>query len=143
MTIQTKYDGVAQTLHWVMAAGMIFLLCLGLYMSDLEPAPAKFQLYGLHKALGMTMLILIVARILWRTTHTPPELLSTHSKWEHILAKFMDRHWGHCASFLGCDETCGHRPRRHACPHGPRPETPGRARIIPQWGVAIRPFPMI
>jgi cytochrome b561 len=86
MTTTTIYDPVARSFHGVMLVMILGLLAVGLYMTDLEPSPDKWQLYGLHKAIGMIALALIVARILWRATHQPPPALATHAQWERRLA---------------------------------------------------------
>jgi cytochrome b561 len=35
---------------------------------------AKFQVYQLHKSIGITVLLAVLLRILWRATHRPPPL---------------------------------------------------------------------
>ena len=86
MSQKKQYDAVARSFHGVMAVMMIGLLAVGLYMEDLDPSPQKWQLYGIHKALGMIILALVVLRILWRGTHRPPSPLGSWSAWEHRLA---------------------------------------------------------
>lgn len=86
---KTFLDPVARTLHGVMAIMIIGLLAVGLYMTDLEPSPDKWQLYSVHKAIGMAVLVLIIVRILWRAAHTPPPPLSTHALWEQRLAQLV------------------------------------------------------
>lgn len=89
MNTISRYDPVARTFHGVMAILMIGLLAVGLYMSDLDPSPAKWQLYGLHKAFGITVLALVILRILWRATHTPPAALAAQAAWERGLARLV------------------------------------------------------
>lgn len=81
-----RYDPVARTFHGVMAVMMIGLLAVGLYMEDLDPSPAKWQMYGLHKAFGITVLAFVILRILWRASHTPPTALGSQAAWERKLA---------------------------------------------------------
>lgn len=89
MSQKKQYDAVARSFHGVMAVMMIGLLAVGLYMSDLDPSPQKWELYGIHKALGMTVLALVSLRILWRGTHRPPAPLGSWAAWEHRLAGFV------------------------------------------------------
>lgn len=86
MSQKKQYDAVARSFHGVMAVMMIGLLAVGLYMEDLDPSPQKWQIYGIHKALGMIVLALVVLRILWRGTHRPPAPLGSWAAWEHRLA---------------------------------------------------------
>lgn len=57
-----------------MALLIIGLLAIGLYMSDLPASAAKFKLYDLHKATGILVLMLAVARLGWRFSNSSPSL---------------------------------------------------------------------
>lgn len=75
-----------KVLHWTIGLLIIGLLGVGLYMTRMEFSPLQIQLYGLHKAVGITILGLVVVRIIWRSLITrPPELVS-YKKWERVLA---------------------------------------------------------
>lgn len=82
-----SYGAVAKGFHWVIAVLIIGLLAVGLYMSDLPPDPFKFQLYGMHKAFGITVLGLAVLRLLWRFSAVVPASLPHHAQWEKFLAR--------------------------------------------------------
>jgi cytochrome b561 len=60
---------------------------LGVYTWQLaeEASPRTFY-FNLHKSLGLTVLALIVLRILWRITHTPPATLSSYKAIEKKVA---------------------------------------------------------
>jgi cytochrome b561 len=66
------YGAVTRALHWIMAAGVIATLPLGLYIARMEPALSTIWLYGLHKTLGMTLLGLLVLRLAWHASSPPP-----------------------------------------------------------------------
>ncbi len=69
------YTAIAVALHWLVALAILLMLGLGLTMVHGTVAPiTKFKLYQLHKSVGITILILVVLRILWRLTHRPPPL---------------------------------------------------------------------
>ncbi len=89
MSHKKQYDAVARSFHGIMAVMMIGLLAAGLYMSDLDPSPQKWQIYGIHKALGITILALVVLRILWRAGNQPPSPLPSQAAWEHRLSKLI------------------------------------------------------
>ncbi len=73
--MKTKpYTATAMLLHWLMALGLFMVFPLGLYMQDLKLSPVKLQLYSYHKWLGVTLLLLVLLRIMWRISHTPPAL---------------------------------------------------------------------
>jgi cytochrome b561 len=71
----TRYTFVAIALHWIMVLGILILAILGLAMVHGEWLPARlFQLYQLHKSIGITILLLAALRLAWRVAHRPPPL---------------------------------------------------------------------
>ena len=72
---QTRYGDVAVTLHWLIAAGVIANIALGLYFADLPHSdPNKFTLTQTHKSIGLTVLLLSLLRVGWRLVHPVPPL---------------------------------------------------------------------
>jgi cytochrome b561 len=70
-----RYNAVSIGLHWLIAVGILVLIGIGLAMTHLAVAPMlKFQLYQLHKSIGVTVLLAVLLRILWRLFHRPPAL---------------------------------------------------------------------
>ena len=66
---QRRYSGGAILLHWTIALALGFQLALGFSMPKDE---SGFALYQLHKSVGITILLLSLARLAWRLTHRPP-----------------------------------------------------------------------
>ncbi len=70
-----RYSSVAITLHWVMAIAIVGMILGGWYMGDLpDGAPGQYFLYQMHKSIGITILLLTLARIIWRVMNRPPAL---------------------------------------------------------------------
>jgi len=69
---RARYSGVAIALHWAIAVLIFAGFPLGLYMHDLPLSPAKLRLFSYHKWIGITVLGLGLARLLWRLGHRPP-----------------------------------------------------------------------
>ena len=90
-----KYNVVSRLLHWGLATLFIGMLCLGLYMSDIEFSPFSVKLYGWHKATGVVILFLVAFRIYWRYTHRVPKLPEDMRPIEKRLA-----HLGHLALYV-------------------------------------------
>ena len=86
-TTSKSYTRVAIALHWVMALLIIGQIAGGKVMHAMDPAPAKYELFQLHKSFGITILILSVARLIWRLTHRPPALPSGMKPFERLGAK--------------------------------------------------------
>ena len=70
-----RYTNVAITLHWLIAIALVGMIFGGWYMTDLpDGAPGQYFLYQMHKSIGITILLLTVARIIWRVMNPPPAL---------------------------------------------------------------------
>lgn len=80
MSTVQRYTRTARWLHWVMAALILTLLPLGLYMEGLRFSPEKLQLYAWHKWAGVTVFLLVLVRIAWRFGHPPPPLPAHFSR---------------------------------------------------------------
>jgi cytochrome b561 len=84
---RTTYTKVAIILHWVIAIAIIVQILGGWQMEDLKGAE-KFAAFQTHKSLGLTILMLSVARLLWRIANPPPALPEGMKGWEIFAAKF-------------------------------------------------------
>ena len=76
MTRSPRYSAVAIALHWAIAFGILFMIWLGWNMDGKE---SWFQF---HKSVGITILVLTVARIIWRVMNPPPPLPADMKPWE-------------------------------------------------------------
>jgi cytochrome b561 len=85
-----RYSAVAITLHWAIAALILFNLYLALQFDGLRGL-AKFNMFQLHKSVGLTVLLLSLARLAWRLTHRPPPLPAEMPRWEKFGAQAA--HW--------------------------------------------------
>lgn len=93
-----RYTALAQALHWATSALVLAVLPLAWVATALPRdsgwKPAMFQF---HKSVGLTLLALVVARILWRALHPPPPE-ATEPPALALLAKAS--HWLLYAIFL-------------------------------------------
>ncbi|WP_439632093.1 cytochrome b [Shinella sp.] len=67
-----RFDAVAMIFHWGSALLLLLLFALGWRMVALALSPAKFELYALHKSLGLVALALACLRLLWRLFRGAP-----------------------------------------------------------------------
>ena len=81
-----RYTTFAIALHWMVAALIFCAFPIGLYMSDLKLSPLKLQLFSYHKWLGVTVFLIVMIRIVWRATHTPPALPDSIAAWQQRAA---------------------------------------------------------
>ncbi len=83
-----RYGTVAITLHWLIAAAILFMFWLGPYMANLsETDPWQFPLFQLHKSIGLTILVLTLARLAWRLMNPVPALPDRMPAWERFAAR--------------------------------------------------------
>lgn len=66
-----RYSTVAIAFHWTIAVLIIANLIIGIGHDGI---PALRALMGAHKAIGITVLALTLARVAWRIAHRPPPL---------------------------------------------------------------------
>jgi cytochrome b561 len=109
MSDANHYTKTAKLLHWLIAIAIFGMFALGWFMADIpkeapkqtvfdifelgifhwtvseEISPRSFY-FNLHKSFGVTIFALIIIRILWRLTHTPPALLASYKAIERKLA---------------------------------------------------------
>lgn len=91
-----RYGFVAQILHWVTAALILFLLPLGVYMHELPQGSdaeisQKVFLYSLHKSVGIALLTVAVLRVVWAVFNKKPAPLHAERKLETFVAEAI--HW--------------------------------------------------
>ena len=85
-----KYSVVAMVLHWLMVLLIFMLFGLGWYMTEFPKGnPDRTRLVELHVSVGLTMALLVMARVIWRLRHTPPALPETIERWKRRLAEAM------------------------------------------------------
>ncbi len=95
---QARYTTVAIVLHWLIALVLISTIAVAWQFDDAKGL-AKFQLFQLHKSLGITVLVLSLARLGWRLTHPAPASLASLKPWEKVLSKAV--HIGFYVVMLG------------------------------------------
>ena len=90
-----RYGAIAVLFHWIMAAIVIGMLCLGLFMVRLPVSLEKLSLYGWHKSFGILVLMLVILRLSWRLMSVIPPLPEALHQWQKLAA-----HASHWALYL-------------------------------------------
>lgn len=90
-----RYTVVARTLHWLMALALTALVTVGYTMKTLPLSPLKLQVYSWHKWAGISLLVLVILRLLWRLFNRPPALPEGMSPLTRALA-----HGGHAILYF-------------------------------------------
>ena len=100
LAAHSRYSTVAIAFHWAIAVLLIANLAAGLLFDTIEAADKALfgTLVDLHKATGITILVLAMARLAWRLLNPPPPLPEHMTAAERALAKLS--HWGFYALML-------------------------------------------
>lgn len=93
-----RYSVTAIALHWLMAALIFTSLGLGFYMADFPLSPSRVRLFNWHKWLGITILMLAAARLVWRLLHPAPPLPEAQPRWQQRASHIA--HWTFYVLFL-------------------------------------------
>ena len=83
-----RYGWGAIALHWLIAV-LIGLNFAAAWAAEDQPQAIKMQIMGNHKAFGLVILVLSLARIVWRLAHRPPPLADSLKAWEAAIAKVV------------------------------------------------------
>jgi len=81
-----RWGPISQLLHWTIALLIAAIAVLGLVMVEMANTPDKIALYSLHKSLGLSLLVLLLARIGWRLYAGAPRPLPGTPHWQHRIA---------------------------------------------------------
>jgi len=81
-----RYSIVAIVLHWLIAAAIVVQVLLASRMEG-PRTPETFALTQLHKSIGITILLLSLARLAWRLMNPPAPLPETMARWQRTLAR--------------------------------------------------------
>lgn len=84
-----RFDTVTILFHWGMALVIIALWGAGHVIAAMLDGPPRSELIGLHKVLGVLILLLAVARLGWRFTHRPPRSLPGTRPVERLVSSLV------------------------------------------------------
>ena len=74
-------------LHWLIAVGMIGSLAFGIYLDEFAASANKGSLIGLHKSVGVIVLLLALVRLVNTAKQGLPTPLSESAAWQLSAAK--------------------------------------------------------
>ncbi|MDT9598924.1 cytochrome b [Sphingosinicella rhizophila] len=94
-TEQDRYSPVGIIFHWVMAALVLFQLGWGWYMGWIHPGGDKLAAYEVHGAVGLSILILALLRLVWRIVIPGPVNDADRQGWQTQAAYVT-----HCLFYL-------------------------------------------
>ena len=95
---RSRYAKVAIALHWIIALAIVAQISLAWRFKG-DHSPTGFALTQLHKSIGITILVLSLARLAWRLTNPPPPEPPGLKPWERGLSQVV--HWGFYVIMIG------------------------------------------
>lgn len=87
--LPSRYGTVAMTLHWLIAAAIITNIVLVLAAPEDFKDPAHRTMMSLHMSIGMTVLVLSIARLAWRLVNPLPPPPHGLNRWIRVSGKAM------------------------------------------------------
>jgi cytochrome b561 len=89
-TERLHYGTTAKVFHWLIVALLAIQPPLGWLMPDIHRGMTPGIAMSMHVSIGMTILVLIVLRLLWRLTHpVAPE--TSLPPWQRVSSELV--HW--------------------------------------------------
>jgi cytochrome b561 len=95
---RSRYTLVAILFHWVIAALILANLYFGWRMGFVKGL-AQFNIFQLHKSIGITVLLLSLLRLGWRLINPPPPEDASLKPWEKLASTAV--HWGFYVIMIG------------------------------------------
>jgi len=83
-----RYSATAQWLHWITALLILATIPIAWQMVEMKPGiPVRTVYFTAHKSIGVTILVLALARLIWRSRHPVPSIPAGWPRWVVLTAK--------------------------------------------------------
>jgi cytochrome b561 len=107
------WGSVSRLLHWSLGLAIIGMLAYGWWMNHIPARPDRFFHRSIHADIGYVVLLLMVARLIWRGLNPVPALPPGTPLWERALAAV--NHWALylttiVVALLGWAHSGAHKP---------------------------------
>jgi cytochrome b561 len=91
-----RYSNGAVAFHWITAALVLTQVVIGFAFAEfMDKGPARSEMFTWHKTLGATILLLTIARLVYRLKNPPPPFPPELPRWERLAAV-----WNHRAFYV-------------------------------------------
>jgi cytochrome b561 len=84
-----RWGAVSQAFHWLIVLLLLAQGTVGLLMGDMARGPDKIAVFAFHKSVGITILALALARLLWRLYAGRPAPVPGTPLWQERMASLM------------------------------------------------------
>ena len=93
--LNSRYSSPAIVLHWLIALGLLGVVAMEFYMTNMSMSPTKLKMFSWHKWAGVTIFLLVLVRLGWRIIRRPPPLPA-----ETPAVMKLAAHGGHMALYV-------------------------------------------
>jgi cytochrome b561 len=83
---RNRYSTVSLIFHWLIAALVVTQICL-IAAHEATDGPISREFVNLHKSVGLSILVLTLARLGWRIANPAIPLPDTMPRWQKLLAR--------------------------------------------------------
>lgn len=90
-----SWGSVARAFHWITGALILGMFAYGLWMTEFPAREDRRFHYAIHASIGISLLSLMVARLIWRFMNPTPKPVQGSAKWEITAA-----HLGHIGLYV-------------------------------------------
>ncbi len=80
-----EYGAVAKWLHWLIGLSIIGMIVMGFYLHSFAPTH-RYLIIQLHMSTGITLLMLMIVRLIWRQINVTPAAPLQMPRWQQRLA---------------------------------------------------------
>lgn len=82
-----RWGWVSIAIHWLTVVLVLGLVVVGLVMQELPTSRTKFEVFALHKSVGLTVLGLTLLRMGWRLVAGTPDPVPGTPRWQAWAAQ--------------------------------------------------------
>lgn len=86
-----RYSPFAKTLHWLIAGLLVVQFVLAELADDAATESLELARLANHRSVGITILLLALVRLVWRSVQSPPPLPAATPRWQVVGAAIS--HW--------------------------------------------------
>src|SRR3954452_25398107 len=83
----SAWGSLARCLHWLLGAAIIGMIAFGWWMNHIPARPDRFFYRSIHADIGYLVLLLMMARLIWRWLNPLPGLPDDTPRWQRIAAR--------------------------------------------------------
>ncbi|MGH1365989.1 MAG: cytochrome b [Calditrichia bacterium] len=69
-----EFGRLAQIFHWISAILIVLMVPMGFAMQNIDNETTKVMIYQIHAVIGIAVLLLTIARVIWKRIDINPDL---------------------------------------------------------------------